>query len=354
MHIIFVSASIGGGGAERVVAELAAQMSEQGHRVEIVTIGSQKKDYHLPADISVINCAQKGKIPGLSFLGRVCRLRKVVKERQPDACISFNTTVNIYAALACADMGRKLILAERNDPVSYPSSKVYRFLRDRLYRGKFRYAFQTEEAKQFFSKKIQNNSAVIFNPINSAMPAVYEGQRSKRFVMAGRLEPQKNLIMAIDAFSMLKESHPEYVLEIYGEGMQKAQIEEYIIAQALSPWVKLMGRSNRLYEDILDATAFVLSSDFEGMSNSMLEAMALGIPTISTDYPSGGARAVIRNGENGLLIPVGDTQALHAAMKRVIDEPELAQCLSANGEKLRKELSVASITEQWLTFVSQE
>ena len=114
----------------------------------------------------------------------------------------------------------------------------------------------------------------------------------------------------------------------------------------------LKGNSTTLYTDILDAAMFVLSSDFAGMSNSMLEAMALGIPTISTDYPSGGARAVIEDGSNGMLIPVADTQALYAAMKRLVEEPELAANISRNGEKIRERLSVESITDAWLDFIS--
>lgn len=351
MHIMFLSASIGGGGAERVVAELATELSERGHEVDIVVIGSSRNDYSIAPGVNVIDCSQKSRIPGLGFFLRVLKINRIARDRKPDACISFNTTVNIYAALGWGYLGKNLILAERNDPLHYPVSKASRFLRRILYSKRFRYAFQTPVAQAYFSKEIRDNSTVIFNPINPDMPDVFTGERTKRIVTALRLEPQKNIKLAIDAMKLLRETHPEYVLEIYGDGNQRDELAAYIASQDLNDHVKLMGRSNRIYDDILDASIFVLPSDFEGMSNSMLEAMALGIPTISTDYPSGGARAIIDSGKNGILIPVGDLEALYQALIRIIEDPEFAAQISRNGQLLRQQLSVSKITQQWLDFI---
>lgn len=352
MRITFLSASLGGGGAERVVSELATEMSDQGHAVSIIVVGSSDRAYGISDRIPVIDCAKKYPVPGVSFLKRVMDIKKALKELNPDVCISFNTTVNIYGALACGGRKCRLVLAERNDPRYYPAGKVQRLLRTLLYPRADKFVFQTEEAKSWFSKKIRDRGAIIFNPINRTLPEVFRGQRSKRVVTAVRLEPQKNLRMAIDAFGKLHREYPEYVFEIYGKGSLREELAAYIIQQGLENSVILRGNSDTLYADILDAGMFILSSDFEGMSNAMLEAMALGIPTISTDYPSGGARAVIRDGVNGLLVPVGDIDGMYDAMKRVIDDLELARTLSANGALLREDLSVERITRQWLEFIS--
>lgn len=352
MRITFLSASLGGGGAERVVSELATEMSDQGHAVSIIVVGSSDRAYGISDRIPVIDCAKKYPVPGVSFLKRVMDIKKALKELNPDVCISFNTAVNIYGALACGGRKCRLVLAERNDPRYYPAGKVQRLLRTLLYPRADKFVFQTEEAKSWFSKKIRDRGAIIFNPINRTLPEVFRGQRSKRVVTAVRLEPQKNLRMAIDAFGKLHREYPEYVFEIYGKGSLREELAAYIIQQGLENSVILRGNSDTLYADILDAGMFILSSDFEGMSNAMLEAMALGIPTISTDYPSGGARAVIRDGVNGLLVPVGDIDGMYDAMKRVIDDLELARTLSANGALLREDLSVERITRQWLEFIS--
>lgn len=353
MRITFIAASLGDGGAERVVSELATEMHDQGHEVSVIVVGSSNRSYAIAEGIRVVDCARKYPVPGVGFLNRVADMKKAIRALGSEVCISFNTTVNIYAALACGGLKCKLVLAERNDPRYYPAGKVHRLLRRLLYGRAEQYVFQTREAQSWFPEKIQRRSRVIFNPINRFLPEVHRGIRTKRVVTAARLEPQKNLNMAVDAFGRLHREFPDYVFEIYGKGSLHGALTDYIAQQGLGDCVMLKGNSNTLYADILDAQVFVLSSDFEGMSNSMLEAMALGIPTISTDYPSGGARAVIEDGVNGLLIPVGDTQALYHAMKRVITEPELAQTLSENGAKLRGSLAVAEITKQWLEFISE-
>lgn len=85
------------------------------------------------------------------------------------------------------------------------------------------------------------------------------------------------------------------------------------------------GFRNDVHEKIADATMFVMSSDYEGLSNALLEAMAMGLPCISTDSPPGGARMVIRNGQNGLLVPVGNKEKLMEAMDSIAANAEMAE-----------------------------
>ena len=97
---------------------------------------------------------------------------------------------------------------------------------------------------------------------------------------------------------------------------------------------------------------FVSSSDFEGMSNSMLEAMAIGLPCVCTDCPAGGARAVIEDGKNGLLVPVNDAIALSDAMKRVASDTIFAEKLSKNASNIRKNQSVEKIIDKWMAIIN--
>lgn len=351
MRITFIAAGLAGGGAERVVSELATEFSNSGNNVSIVIIGSKERAYYISDKICVIDCADKYSIPGIGFIKRVLKIKKIIKKIKPNVCISFNTSVNIYAILSCIGCTCKLVISERNDPVRYPKLKLARIMRSILYPLADKYVFQTKEAQHFFSQRIQKRSTVIFNPINRLLPEPHVGERTKRIVTACRLEPQKNLKMAIDAFEMATVNYPEFTFEIYGKGNLHDELSEYISTKGLQDRVVLMGNSTRLYNDILDAYAFVLSSDFEGMSNSMLEAIALGIPTISTDYPSGGARAVIQDGVNGILVPVGDTQALSDALLRLIEYPEFAEQLRNNGKKLRNDLAIERIVKEWMNFI---
>lgn len=352
MRITFIAASLGDGGAERVVSELATEMFRRGHNVVVVVVGSSNRAYAIADGIRVIDCAKKYDVPGIGFMKRVAEVRSAIRSTQTDVCISFNTTVNIYAVLACMGLKCRLILSERNDPRYYPAGKVQRGLRRLLYDRADWFVFQTEEAQTWFPKRIRERSSVIFNPINPNLPDVYTGTRAKRVVTAVRLEPQKNLKMAIDAFEKFHCRYPEYRFDIYGKGSEQEALMEYIAHKGLTDSVFLKGNSNTLYTDILDAEMFVLSSDFEGMSNSMLEAMALGIPTISTDYPSGGARAVITDGVNGLLVQVGDVEGVYQAMVRIVETPSLADSMGQNGAEIRNSLAVGRIVDRWMEHIT--
>lgn len=351
MKILFMVGSLAGGGAERVVSELANEMAKKDNEVNILTVASSKRAYSISQNINVIDCSQRDFITGLNFFKRIRKIRQSIKLVKPDVVISFTVSVNIYAVLSCIGLQTKLILAERNDPRYDPSDKMTRVLRSLLYPLADNYVFQTNGEKEFFSKRIQKRSVVIPNPVNPNLPKPYEGERDKRFVTAARLVPQKNLEMAIDAFEGAIKKHPEYVFEIYGEGPLKDKLQNYIEQKSLQKNVLLKGRSDDLYNDINSANGFILSSNYEGISNSMIEAMALGIPTISTDYPSGGARELIKDHENGILIPVNDKESLRKYILELIEDKKVAKTISDHSVNIRTLLNIDNIISMWQYYI---
>ena len=168
-----------------------------------------------------------------------------------------------------------------------------------------------------------------------------------------RIEPQKNLKLLINAFAKVLSEFPEYTLDIYGEGSEKETLKEYVKKLGIDEKVIFHNFSVNIHQEILKAAVFVSSSDFEGISNSMLEAMAIGIPTICTDCPPGGARATIRNEENGILVPVGSVEELTTAIKKVLSSEELMKKLSINSSKIKEELNVKNIAEKWLVMAEE-
>ena len=354
MKIAFIVGSLAGGGAERVVSILASRMAQQGHDVSVLLIASNNQTYTPDSKVQVVDCSQKFNIRGLGFLQRVALIRKKLKAIKPEVCVSFTVAVNLYAVLACIGLKSQLVLAERNDPRFDPVGKGSRLLRTLLYPMADRYVFQTEGEKVYFSNRIQKRSAVIPNPVNPDIPQAYDGQREKRIVTAVRLDPQKNLKMAIDAFAALSEKYPEHVFEIYGKGGLRQQLQDYIVSLGLQNRVLLKGNSPTLYQDILKSQLFVLPSNYEGMSNSLLEAMALGLPCISTDHPSGGASAVIRQGENGLLIPVGGTEELTQAMDQLLSDGGLARRMGLAAQQVRQTLQVDRVIKMWMDYLLGE
>ena len=149
---------------------------------------------------------------------------------------------------------------------------------------------------------------------------------------------------------MLRD-YPDYTLRIYGRGEERDNLIAVIKEKRLEKSVILEDFATDVHERIRDAAMFVCSSDFEGLSNSMLEAMAIGLPCVCTDCEGGGARMMIRDHENGLLVPMRDEQALYSAMKEIVETPVMAQQLSREAAKVRDQLSLEKIADQWEAMI---
>lgn len=354
--IVFVIEQLAGGGAERVTAALAGELCRLGnYEVHMVVyVRDEGADYPVDGAVRwhVLPQLSGGRLGGI--LGRFRFLKESIRAIGPDMVFSLGTP-RIAVPLSAAMTGSKtpLILSERNDPRQYPVSKAWRKLRDLSYRLADGVVFQTGEARDCFPASVRRKGTVICNPITGNLPERFEGVREKRIVNFCRLEPQKNLDLLIDAFSDVAGEFPEHVLDIYGDGPERERLERKIRDMGLSDRVRLPGFSAHIYEDIRRAALFVSSSNYEGISNSMLEAIALGVPSICTDCPAGGARETIESGVNGILVPVGGRQAMAAAMRRVLGDRELSGRLSRAGGELRIRISVEAIARRWLEFAER-
>ena len=238
--------------------------------------------------------------------------------------------------------------ATRDD---YPKERL--IFRDKCVRH-FHYAiFQTEDEKAYFDSMITGEKAVIPNPLRSDLPAPFAGERSKRIVNFCRIDQQKNLPLLIGAFSDIHQKYPEYRLEIYGrgEGRDEETVFSYIRQCHLEDCVSVLPFCSDVHLKVLDAAMFVSTSEFEGISNSMLEAMAIGLPCICTDCDGGGAREMIRDGENGLLVPKGNRKAVAEAMEKLIGNPEFAASLGQKATAVRELLDEDKIAEQWIKMI---
>ena len=250
--------------------------------------------------------------------------------------------------LATLGLKNKVIVSERNDPAVYGKKKIKKILRNILYKHADVLVCQTPDAKEYFPKKIQDKTVVIPNPIMKNLPEKYTGERRKIIVNFCRVEAQKNLKLLIDSFIELHKEFPEYILNIFGDGAEKENIKKYIEEQNMNEHIKLYDFIQNIHEEIVDNTMFVSSSDYEGISNSMLEAMAIGLPVVVTDCPCGGARMFVKNNENGILVNVRDKKALYEGMKKIITDKEFAEKISNEATKIKEELNSDKITKMWI------
>lgn len=346
-HIIFISNEVANGGAGRVISELANSLAGRGYSVSVYSYNNRYESYPLDRSVQQIFLKIRYKQTMINKLDRIRQLRKVFKNNPGAAIIAFEYFVNMQTLIAGFGLKNTIIISERNDPAQQDDRKIIKYMRSFLYRFADVLVCQTPEAKAYFPKAIQRKTVIIANPVKEGLPSPIRGERKKEIVNFGRLEKQKNLPLLIDAFALLHKNYPEYTLSLYGDGSEKNQIEKYIEKRSLQNCIFLYPSIPDIHEKTKDCAMFVSSSDYEGLSNSMIEAMALGLPCIVTDCPCGGGRMMISSYENGILVPVRDVEAMYKAMKYVIENPGKAVYMSENAAKLRSDLAIDKIAAEW-------
>ena len=272
-----------------------------------------------------------------------------------------------------ATVGRKVpvIISVRSDPkVDYVGKKNE--IVNKLFLNKAEgCVFQTEEAQSFFDDVLQKKSTIICNPINEKFLKATRQAPKKKIVCIGRLVECKNQMLLIKAFERILTKYPDYSLYFYGDCSEddcKEKLQEYVYKAvvtvndkktskedsiALKDAIHFMGVSNTLEKDIADAAMFVLPSDYEGMPNALMEAMTLGLPSISTDCPCGGSRYWIEHMKNGQLFPVRDVDALEQAIIYYIEHPEEAEEMGYNAREKLKSATLDKVYVEWKKYMEQ-
>ncbi|HHU55792.1 MAG TPA: glycosyltransferase family 4 protein [Acholeplasmataceae bacterium] len=341
--ITFILGSMGKGGAERVISILANEYADKGWCVNIIMLLEDRCDYRLHPNVELIAFVNKNKGRVQQIPSWLIKIRKYVREHQPDKIVSFVARINILTILACIGLKVDIIISERNDPKSDGRSPIIRYATYLLYPLSKKVIFQTKWAQSCFPKNIREKSRIIYNPISITCAA--KKNNSKKLVTVGRLAEQKNHMLLIDAFAKISERHSEYTLHIFGEGILRDLLKRKIQEIKLQDRVILEGNVSNIHERISDAEMFVLSSNYEGLSNALLEAMMMGLPCISTDCA--GSNEVIKNGINGLLVPIKNSFSLSSAIEKLIKDKELASQLSINAVKDSIKFSSENVLEQW-------
>lgn len=344
-----MTAGMTGGGTERVIAVIANYLSLHAYSVQILMTSREEVEYELHKDIVV---KVLGKRTGGSLIKRAKRihdLRRAFKDNAKAVVISFGTETNMFTLLAGFGLRNKIIVSERNDP----NQCDFKRLRNLIYRLADRFVFQTEDALQYFSKKIAERGVVIPNPLAREIKKEFVGKRNHDIVAIGRLEPQKNHIMLLQAYQIFDKKYPDYRLVLYGRGFLQEKLKKKSQELGINEKVFFAGFTQEVEKKVQNAAMYVLSSDYEGISNSLMEAMALGLPVISTDCPIGGSRMLISDKKNGILTPVGDPQAFADAMCYVAADAERAEKMGVQAEYVRQVYSEDNICQMWITEIER-
>ena len=346
--VVFITNYFGNGGAAAVMKSIITKLKDT-YDIKLISFIDDDKKYDIPSGVDYIRLNSKMKLSKLEKLKSILKLRKILKSEKDSIIISFEYFVNIRTIISAIGLKSRVIISERNDPSRVGNN--IRYLRNFIYRFSDVLVCQTEDAKKYFPSYIKKKTFIILNPLNPDLPTAYNGVREKVIVNFCRLEKQKNLKMLIDSFDIVYKKYPDYKLNIYGDGKEKDELLKYIKSKKSKNNIVIFPFNKKIHEKVKKSAVFVSSSDYEGLSNSMLEAMAIGLPTFCTDCPCGGARMVIKDGYNGILVPVGDVKKMKDAMLSVLDNSNYSLKLSINSRKIKEELSLDNICDLWIRCI---
>ena len=351
--IMFYINGIGGGGAERVITNLANGFGEKGYESILVTSFVRENEYPVSECVRRISLEQdeiKQSWVKRNF-SRIRKLRRLCKNESPDVLVSFMAEPNYRALLATKGLNVKNIISVRTDPVREYAGKVGYFLSRWLLPQTDGCVFQTEDAKKWFPVKLQNKSSIIFNMIKPAFFEVQHKPVSQRIVTCGRLAEKKNLPMLINAFDSIADLHPNSELYIYGDGPKYTELDSLIQSKRSAARIHLEGETNDVPGVLSTASIYVLASNFEGAPNALMEAMTVGLGCISTDCPCGGPKMLINNGENGILIPVGDEKALADSLNQLLSDEEMVRSIGDAAKRTSEDFKWDNVLNKWEQYI---
>lgn len=355
MHIAMLIGALTKGGSERVLVNLADYLVGRGYRVTMVTQYRKENEYPLNEKVNrIISDITQEETTGsrlVNFKRRFCKLRGIWKKERPDVILSFIGKNNIMAILTSRFLKIPVAVSVRGEPSEEYYNSWMRFCARHLFALADGVILQTGRCFTFFPEKVRKKAVILRNPVSdSFFRKRYEGEREKVITAVGRVDENKNHEMIIRAFAEIAEEFPEYKLIIYGEGDRRKSLMELTENLKLQDRISLPGSIDNVPDAIYKTRVFVLSSNTEGVPNTLIEAMLMGLTVIATDCPSGGCADLIQNGYNGILIPVGDVEALKENLQKLLKNLQLADELGKKAMETADMFAPGKVYAAWEEF----
>lgn len=346
------------GGSERVLVNLSEHLITQGWQVTMVTQYQKDEEYPLNSKVKrLIADITEEEVSSnriLNFKRRFCKLRNIWKQEKPDVILSFIGKNNMMALLTSRFLGIPVAVSVRGEPTMEYYSKWMRVAARSLFKLADGVILQTKRCMEFFPKSVKRKAIILKNPVSpSFFRPPYTGLREKEIVAVGRIDENKNHEMLIRAFAQIAEEFPEYRVSIYGQGELRQHLNDLAAELGLSDRIRLPGAVQDVAAVIEKAGVFVLTSDTEGVPNTLIEAMLLGLTVVSTDCPCGGPADLITDGQNGILTPVRDVQQMAESLRRAIADAEHQGEMGRNALKLRKDYAPEKVYGDWEAYLNE-
>lgn len=358
MKILFVIGSMSSGGAERVISEMSNYWVAQGWEVSILTTNmtANKQDfYSLDSRVKRIDISMSKKLNKLKYFFNLFRkIRNEIKREQADTVISFISSLNLITIMSMFGLKIPLIISDRNNPYL---DKVGFFYKRILYPFANKLIVQTYGVKEFYKNISGLDIEVIPNPISQHTPMSKEANfkfDKKTICTVGRLNISlKGFDLLIEAFGRLEKKYPDWNLIIFGEGKDRGKLEQLIANHGLENRIFLPGNIDSPRDTIRHADIFVLSSLSEGFPNVLLEAMSVGLPSISFACKYG-PEEMIESEKSGLLVSLGNIEGLSNAMSQLMESEELRKKLGENAKlSVSENFEIDKVMSQWESTITR-
>lgn len=344
------------GGAQRVMSVLTNYFSKEGYEVYLINDMEEmnkEKEYALNDKVIRLYLDEKNvKNPFIKNAKRIIKLRKYLKNINPEYVISFLGRPNLRMLISSIFINTKKIVSVRNDPnKEYGKSIIVKLITNFIFLLADGYVFQTNDASKYFFKKIRTKSTIIKNPVDKKFYEVKDVKNKNNIITVGRLESQKNHKLLIDSFAKVKDKLNGEKLLIYGDGSLENYLKNYVNSLGLEGEVEFKGNVNNIEKILSSSKVFVLSSNYEGMPNALMEAMAVGVPCISTNCPCGGPKDLIDDGINGILVECNNvTEMSNAMIKMIFDYSNVkyGEKAKLKAEEFREE-KILCLWEKYIT-----
>jgi GalNAc-alpha-(1->4)-GalNAc-alpha-(1->3)-diNAcBac-PP-undecaprenol alpha-1,4-N-acetyl-D-galactosaminyltransferase len=360
MRLALVMSSLSFGGAQRVAALLCNHWARRGDQVSLITFEAKSADrYELDPAVRRIALSLTADAPDLlhALTGnfrRIRALRQAIRQLDPDAVLSFGDQTNVLSVLATRFVGIPCVIAERTDPTRHSIGKLWNALRRVVYPRASALVIQTHALLPWAGSVMLSprKTHVICNPVRDMQPfARVDRHGAERVVIAvGRLAQEKGFDVLLAAFAQVAASFPDWRLVVLGEGPEREALSGLAKSLGLASRASFPGWIAEPGEWLARADLFVMSSRYEGFPNALLEAMACGVPVISTDCL--GAREIVTHDFDGVLVPVGSVAALAAAMAHLMGDSTARQRLAEAALAVSRRFSLDRVAGEWADILT--
>jgi GalNAc-alpha-(1->4)-GalNAc-alpha-(1->3)-diNAcBac-PP-undecaprenol alpha-1,4-N-acetyl-D-galactosaminyltransferase len=361
MKVTLVIGGMGMGGAERVMSILANYWATHGWEVTLITLVDRSKPSFYPLDpkIQLVQLGVTGDSgnPVMAIVKiwqRVRVLRQAIIASAPDVAIGFMATSGVMSVLACWNLGIPVIVSKRIYPAMSEANRVWKLLMKWTYPFADLVVVLTKSALSFYPPDKGYRAIVLPNPVivPPATDLIDGLLPTPTLIAVGRLAPQKGFDLLITAFAKIQHDYPDWHLTILGEGESRLELEELRSEYQLIDRVHLPGKVTNVHDYLRQADIFVMSSRCEGFPNALCEAMACGLPVISTDCLSG-PREIITDRVDGILVATEDVESLAMGLSELMSDPAKRQQLAHAAPQILERFGLEQVMSLWTDTVKQ-